>query len=108
MSHGGAVSGYLVGFAISFAPTALALLCSAMLSRRSVEEWKLLAWVPPLPLVAWWLYFLVAVLRDPSSHNLWPLELVLWSLVSAGLFVAFLAGRRIVRSGDASLSRWRR
>ena len=95
MSKGSDWFGYVVGFVIAFTPTALALLWSRQLSRRSEDEWQLLAWVPPIPVIAWWIWFLIAVLRDPTSHNLWPLELVLWMLVSAGLYVAFLVGRRV-------------
>jgi hypothetical protein len=100
------IAGYVVGFAISFSPTALALLASAWLSKRSVEEWQLLAWVPPLPLVIWWIYFLIAAIRDPTSHNLWPLEMILWLALSLVLFVAFIVGRRLSGSSNR-LSRWR-
>ena len=87
-------TGHLVGFAIAFAPALLAMLLSARLSRKSVEEWQLLAWVP-LPLFVWWIYFFIAVVRDPTSHNLWPFELAVWMLVSAALFAAFAPARRL-------------
>ena len=91
--------GYVVGFIIAFAPAALAIVVAASLSRRSVEEWQLLAWVPPVPLVGWWIYFAIAALRDPTSHNLWPLELIFWAGVSAVLFMVFLVGRKVSASG---------
>ena len=87
--------GYVVGFAIAVAPAALAVVAANRLSRRSVEEWRLLAWVPPIPLAAWWVYFLISVIRDPSSHNLWPFEMIGWSVVSAALFAVFLIGRKL-------------
>lgn len=99
--------GYLFGFVIAFAPTAVALFAAAKLSRHSVEDWQLLAWVPPMPLAAWWVYFVIAVLRDATSHNLWPLEMVLWAVVSAVLFGVFLVGRKVL-SPSAEARGWRR
>ena len=100
------VFGILVGLAIALTPTALALLASAALAKKSVEEWRLLAWVPPLPLVIWWIYFVIAVHRDPTSHNLWPFEMAFWALVSLALFGVFVLGRWLTRPPPGS-DRWR-
>ena len=97
----------LVGFAIAFAPTALAVFLAAQLSQRSREEWQLLAWVPPMPLVGWWLYFVIAALRDPASHNLLPFELAAWSALSVILFAVFLVARRLLASHSERLD-WRK
>ena len=101
------IFGFAVGLAIALAPTALALIGSARLAKTSVEEWRLLAWIPPAPLVLWWIYFLVAALRDPTSHNLWPFEMAFWALVTLALFGAFLIGRWLTRP-PAGSARWRR
>jgi hypothetical protein len=98
--------GYVVGFAISFAPTALALLASYQLSKRSVEEWQLLAWVPPLPLVGFWIWLLVGMVRNPTGNNLWPFAMVFFILITAALFVLFLVARKFL--GSAVPPRWRR
>ena len=92
--------GVLVSFAIALAPTVLAIALSARLSRSSREEWQVLDWLPSVPLVAWWIYFLIATLRDPTSHNLWPFELVFWMLVSGVLFLGFLAARTLVSRAE--------
>lgn len=76
-------------------PAALLSLSSARLSRASREEWQLLAWVPVLPLLLWGVYIAVGTTRDPTSHNLWPFELVFWGLASLLLLGLFLAARRI-------------
>lgn len=91
--------GIVLGFAIALAPAALAVAASARLSVKSVDAWRGLAWVPPIPLVAWWAYFLIGVARDPTSHNLWPFEMVIWTAVSLTLFVLFLLARALSRLG---------
>ena len=40
--------------------------------------WRLTAALPLVALAAWAVVIVVSVLRDPTSHNLWPMELVLW------------------------------
>jgi hypothetical protein len=80
----------LVGFLV---PAGLAALACAKLSRGSRDEWQLLAWVPVLPLGLWALYIAWGVTRDPTSHNLWPFELVVWIALSLCLFGLFLLGR---------------
>ena len=92
----------LIGLLIFIAPTAGALALSAWLSKTSKEEWRLIAWLPPLPMVAWWIYFGVAILRDRTSHNLWPFELAIWTALSVVLYIAFFVGRRIA---DATRSK---
>jgi hypothetical protein len=72
---------------------AMGLACHS-LARASREEWQLLAWVPVLPLAAWALFIAVGVTRDPTSHNLWPLELVFWAGLSVLLLALFLLARR--------------
>ena len=76
-------------------PAALVALGAAKLSRNSREEWQLLAWVPVVPLAVWGLYIAWGVTRDPTSHNLWPFELVAWSILSLALLGLFLLGRRL-------------
>jgi hypothetical protein len=66
---------------------------STFIARRSREEWQLLAWVPVLPVAIWAVVLAVAVTRDPTSHNLWPFELVGWLALSAVLFVGVAVGR---------------
>ena len=76
----------------------LAALVSARLSKSSTEEWRVLAWAPPLPLIVWAIYVASATARDPTSHNLWPLELVFWALLTLILFAAFLVARKLLVS----------
>ena len=92
------VFGIVVGFTIAFAPTALALLASAYLSKRSVEEWRLLAWVPSAPVVFFWGFLVVYMLRDPTANVIWPIPLVAAIVLSAALFGLFFMGRKLSRS----------
>lgn len=84
--------GYLVVFSV---PAALAALGAARLAASSREEWRLLAWVPVIPLALWAPFIAWSVTRDPTSHNLWPFELVAWAGLSGVLFLAVLLGRRL-------------
>ena len=71
-------------------------LVSVTLARASQDEWRLLAWAPVLPLAAWALYIAVGVTRDPTSHNLWPFELVIWATLSLLLLAGFLTARHFL------------
>ena len=96
--------GVAVGFVIAISPTVAAVALSARLSKRSVEEWKLIAWIPPLPLIACWIYVLVGSLRGTLA-NLWPFAMLFCLAITVVLFVAFLLGRKLAGSGE--LKGWR-
>jgi hypothetical protein len=86
--------GVAVGFVIAISPTVGAVALSARLSRRSVEEWKLIAWIPPLPLIVWWVYLGVAALRG-KVPNLWPFGMLFCLALTVVLFIAFFVGRKL-------------
>jgi len=86
---------FFTNFAIFLVPAALLSIGAWSLSKSSHEEWKVLAWVPVLPLAIWAPWIAWDVTRDPTSHNLWPFEVVIWGILSAGLFAAFVIARRI-------------
>lgn len=96
----------LVNLAIYLVPATLASLCSRGLARSSHDEWKLLAWVPVLPLALWAPFMAWGVTRDPTSHSLWPFELFAWGTLSLILFGGVLVARRIF--GRLRKSAWRR
>jgi len=98
----------ILAFLVAFLPAGLGLIASAQLSKRSEEEWKLLAWVPNAPSLAWWGFFLIGVLRDPTSHNLWPFEMIISTGASAVLFVVFLVARRLLMTPAKSRSPFHR
>jgi hypothetical protein len=83
------------------APAVIAGFVSARLARTSREEWVLLAWVPPLPLLAFGLYVGIVQARDPTAANLWPFVLVFCAAVTLALFALFLLARRLVESGHS-------
>ena len=82
----------LIGFCL---PAGAAALLAWKLSKRSRDEWRLLAFVPILPLALWGPYIAWATTRDPTSHNLFPLELLFWGALSAALFGAFVLLRKL-------------
>jgi len=49
--------------------------------------WRLVALLPAVAVIVVALRIVVDVRRDPTSHNLWPFEVTMWS----GLGLGFLA-----------------
>lgn len=96
----------LINLLIYLVPAALVSLGSLRLARASHDEWKLLAWVPVVPLALWGPFMAWGVTRDPTSHNLWPFELFVWGTLSLILFGAVLLARPIF--GRPRKSAWRR
>jgi hypothetical protein len=65
-----------------------ALILNAALIRRWQGWWRAIACLPIAALIAWSIFIVVGILREPGSHNLWPFELVLWgggALLALGL-----------------------
>ncbi len=65
-----------------------AILLDIFLIRRWRGWWRGAACLPIAALVIWAAVIVVGIIRNPTSHNLWPMELILWgagSLVALGL-----------------------
>jgi hypothetical protein len=88
----------LVNLLIFMAPAAALSVVCRRFSRTSRDEWRLLAWVPVIPLAVWGILLTRDVTRDRTSHNLWPFELAFWLTISVALLGLFLAGRRLLQS----------
>ena len=86
---------FLGNLIVFLTPAAIMSIVTWRLSRSSRDEWQLLAWAPLVPLVGWGCFIAWGVTRDPTSHNLWPFELVFWTLISTALLGLFLLGRRL-------------
>lgn len=84
-----------VNIALFCTPATAAALVSARLARTSREEWALLAWVPPLPLLAFGLSVGVLTARDPTAANLWPFVMTFLVVLTAALFGLLLIARRV-------------
>ena len=54
------------------------LLASAWDLRRSRGGWRIAAAAPVVMMALVVLRILVDAARDPTSHNLWPFEIVMW------------------------------
>jgi len=93
----------LVLFLLPATPFAVA---AFRIARTSREEWKLLAWVPVLPLAIWGVVVAWAVTRDRTSHNLWPFEMVFWAILSAALLCLVLIGRRFATRSQRPPGGW--
>jgi len=88
------VAGLLV-MLIVFIPAVLAGFLSAYLARTSDSFWRIPAWVPVVPVAVDGALIWVGVAVDPTSHNLWPIELFLATALSLVLFAVFW----LVRAG---------
>lgn len=82
----------LVGFVIA----------DITLLRRWRGGWRVVAALPLVALVAWAIVIIASILRDPTSHNLWPMELSLWC-AGGYLWLGLLAlARRLLRRSRSS------
>jgi len=59
--------------------------------------WRRVVCLPIAALIVWALVILVAVMRDSTAHNLWPLELVLWSASALALLGLIALLKRILK-----------
>jgi hypothetical protein len=57
--------------------------------------WKLVATLPILCIFAVGLNIVLGTSRDPTSHNLWPLEVVVWSGVGIIFSIAVIVFQRV-------------
>lgn len=86
---------FLLNLVLFLIPAGVATLGARRLARTSRDEWQLLAFAPVIPLALWGVFVAWGVTRDPTSHNLWPFELVIWLGLSLVLFGGFLLARRL-------------
>jgi hypothetical protein len=86
---------FLVNLAAFLLPTVPFAIVAYHLARVSRDEWRLLAWVPVLPLAIWGVFVAWGVTRDKTSHNLWPFEMVVWGILSLILLGGVLVGRHL-------------
>ena len=91
----------LTNLAIFSIPAALAGLAALRRARTWNEQWKLLAWLPVLPFAAWAPFIAWGVTQDPTSHNLWPFELVMWGFASLALYVLVRVARALAGAGTS-------
>jgi hypothetical protein len=58
--------------------------------------WRIAALVPALLVAFVVLRIMRDTARDPTSHNLWPFEILMFGLVSLGIILALAIARRVV------------
>jgi heme A synthase len=62
---------------------------------RAKGLWKLVATLPILCAFIVGLNIVLGISRDPTSHNLWPLEVILWSGVGIIFSIAFIVFQKV-------------
>jgi hypothetical protein len=60
--------------------------------------WRIAAAAPVAIMAFVVLRIVVGIARDPTSHNLWPFELLMWGAASVGIVGALAVGRRLARA----------
>ena len=90
----------VLNIVVAFVPAALVGLVCWRLSRKSKEEWAVMAWAPILPQLLLSIKIAWDTTRDRTSHNLWPLEVIFWMVPTAVMFTGFLLGRYFLGEGE--------
>ena len=62
--------------------------------------WRVAAAVPAVLMVFVVLRIIWGVSRDPTSHNLWPFEILIYGAVSLVIMGALLIARRFIGTED--------
>lgn len=77
----------------------------AALNYRGVRAWRasweFTRWIPTMVLVFWDFYFVIGVVADPTSHNLWPVELI-------GITMLSLILLAVIAVAYDARTRWKR
>lgn len=60
--------------------------------------WRIAAAAPVAMMAFVVLRIVVDVARDPTSHNLWPFEVLMWGAASVGILGALAVARRLARA----------
>jgi hypothetical protein len=68
------------------------------LLRRWAGPWRLAAALPLVGWAAWTFIFARDVTADPTSHNLFPFEVLFWALIATGYLGCLAVLRRLVRA----------
>jgi len=68
-----------MGSIVFFAVILLFVVLEVVAIRRMKGVWRWLACVPIAALVVIIAIIVISVIYDPTSHNLWPLEILIWS-----------------------------
>lgn len=75
---------------------------SIALSIVALRRWRglsrIAAGLPLLALLSLALIILIGVVKDPTAHNLWPFELILWGFASLVYLGALTLVRRFTKS----------
>ncbi len=59
-----------------------AIVLSIIMFRRWRGPWRYAAGFPLLALASLAAVIFVGIMRDPTAHNLWPFEFVIWGIAS--------------------------
>lgn len=65
----------------------------ALMIRRTDGGWRVAAGLPLVPWALWALWLAFDLLRDPTSHNLFPFEI----LIGSSLSLLYLGGVAVAR-----------
>ena len=75
-----------------------AILLDILLIRRWRGWWRGAACVPIAALVVWAAVIVVGIIRNPTSHNLWPMEFILWGAAALAALGLLALLKRLMKS----------
>lgn len=75
-----------------------AILLDILLIRRWRRWWRGAACVPIAALVVWAAVIVVGIIRNPTSHNLWPMELILWGAAALAVLGLLALLKRLMKA----------
>lgn len=64
------------------------------------DGWRIAAALPALVMGFVVLRIVVDGLRDPTSHNLWPFEIIMWGVLGCGWMLALTLARKLLAARD--------
>ena len=77
-------------------PVVTLILCVLAIARWK-GIWLNAGGVPLVMFVLWLAKFLFDIARDPTSHNLWPFELLIWSSVTLFWLLTWFVARKLIK-----------
>jgi hypothetical protein len=84
-------------FMLSIFALALAVFAvSAWAILRWRGRWRLLASLPSAVFALFCIWLLVDISQNPTSHNLWPFEVAIWSIAALGILGIMALAKAII------------
>lgn len=92
--------GMLIG-PMLFGIPLLALFLSVMAFKRWAGGWRYAGGLPLVLFGVWAVILIISVIRDPTSHNLWPFEMMIWASGTLVYLGVLFGARKLINTNTA-------